>query len=989
MMEKRVLNESKISLLLQVSGQATDEKAIEHICQYTLKSKTDLEVIFIAQNAAAQTKVEGNKAYAELAAKNKSFIVYNQKKQALGAGYAQALQQATGANSVLVENIDEVNINNIVTWVNANKRNVKADAIGYTTQAYTKLSTLQNWGLKFYSSAVRFFTPLQTKQTSGEILIVKTEEAQPLFSQQLLAANSHLALLYTAHCNGINTVDYTIVAQNKVPKTGIVQGLLFPIKAIALRWNYFVSAALAELKLPNKVSFKNGNHPLYRLVFFALVLLSTFAMPFFSGDFGMTWDERQHNDYSQLSYKWFASMGSDTSAIADPKGNADYVRQAYRYYGEQINTVAAIVYTTFDLPPFETRHFINSLYGLIGIIFCGLAVKQLVGWRGGILAILFMVFNPGWFGNSMNNPTDIPFASSFAMSLYFFIKILKSMPKPSRSNLVWLALAVGLGIGSRIGALLILAYFALFVGIQWLWLFKDKTQKPMGLIPNYLKIFLTVAILGYIFGILLWPYGLSNPLKNPFIAFAKASDNSFYTNNVEIFEGKRMYMLLQAPWYYVVKFLAIGNPLYLLAGLGLFIVLIKWIKDKIGIGIALMLLFMVAFPIAYAEYSNINYYNGWRHYLFIVPSLVAIAAVAFDYLIGNNNKIVQYVSLVVLLGLFAKPTYWFVKNHPNQYVYFNELVGGINGAYGNYETDYYSNSCREAAEWIAKQEPRKKALVCINNEPLTASYYANKINPDLQFQWVREYEEQKPEWDYLILTTRTYSKNELLNGAFPPRGTVYTVMADNVPLAAVVKREVNYMPMGYKTIDGKQLDSSVMYFKKAVEWEPKSEEAHRMYGFALMLTNQFDAADKEFDQAIALFPENYSAYSNKALLYFNKKEYQKCIDASIKATTYKNNTTEAYYYSALAYLNMNNYNGAIERLETALKFNGQTPEIYYYLGKSYEAVNNATQAASNYEYCLGMNPNFKQAWADLANQYKILGKMDGYEYCMQKFNSTP
>jgi hypothetical protein len=201
-------------------------------------------------------------------------------------------------------------------------------------------------------------------------------------------------------------------------------------------------------------------------------------------------------------------------------------------------------------------------------------------------------------------------------------------------------------------------------------------------------------------------------------------------------------MLLQAPWYYVIKFLSIGNPLYLLLGSALFVILIRWIKEIIGIGMALMLLFMVVFPIAYVEYSNINYYNGWRHYLFIVPSMVALAAVAYDYLLGSNNKIVKYISVVVLVGLFVKPTYWFIKNHPNQYVYFNELVGGINGAYGNYETDYYSNSCRAAGEWIAKQEPNKKLTVCINNEPLTASYYANKINPNIQFQWVREYEEE-------------------------------------------------------------------------------------------------------------------------------------------------------------------------------------------------------------------------------------------------------
>lgn len=978
-MEKQTLIESRITLLLPVDGKNASEKAIDGICQYVLKAKADIECFFITTNNDLVSK---NKNYTELNAKGKAICINS--KSSLSGSYSEALKQATGAHVICIETFSDLNLNNIINWVNANKRQFKAGTIGYASQ-----TGKSSFGNKVYNASLHFFIPLQLKQTSVPVLIGKTDDLLNLFSTKVVAATSHLSILYTANCSAVEITDYNVSAFNKLPENGFGAALTFPFKAIGMRYNYFVTAALAELKIPNLNSLKNGNHPLYRLLFFVFVLLATFAMPYFSGDFGMTWDERQHNDYSQLSYKWFASLGEDSSAIAEPKGSADFIRQAYRFYGEQINTVSAIVYTTFGLPPFETRHFINALYGLIGVIFCGLAVKQLVGWRGGILAIIFMVFNPGWFGNSMNNPTDIPFASSFAMSLYFFIKILKSMPKPSTSNLVWLGMALGLGIASRIGAFLILAYFALFLGVQFLWLFKNKNIKPFKFIGKYFKVFITVAVIGYILGIILWPYGLLNPFKNPFIAFAKASDNSFYTNNVEIFEGKRMYMLLQAPWYYVIKFLSIGNPIYLLLGSGLFLLLIKWIKDAIGIGMAIMLLFMVLFPIAYVEYSNINYYNGWRHYLFIVPSMVALAAVAFDYLIGNSNKIIQYVSIFVLVGLFVKPTYWFVKNHPNQYVYFNEIVGGIDGAYGNYETDYYSNSCREAGEWIAKQEPNKKLLVCINNEPLTASYYANKINPDIQFQWVREYEEQKPEWDYLILTTRTYSKNELLNGAFPPKGTVYTVMADNVPLAAVVKREFNYMPLGYKAIDNKKFDSAVAYFNKAVLWEPKSEESNRMYGFALMLNNQFDLAEKAFDKSIEIFPENYTAYANKGLLYFNLKQYQKCIDACVKATTYKNNITEAYYYSALAYLNMNDYNGAIERLETALKYNGQSPEIFYYLGKSYEMVKNTTKAVSNYEYCLGMNANFKQAWFDLANQYKLLGKNDGYEFCMQKFSALP
>ncbi len=988
-MENITKIDSKISIIFKVSNQNIAQ--YESFFAQIVKSKTDLECIVIV-DSDEQNFINNNKSFAELVSKNKGKIIAC--KNTLGNSYALALKKASGSVSILINDLIRINLNSIISWVTTNKKNIVNDEIlvGSRGLKGSNGKTNTNFISKLYNSAIRFFTALNLRDHSANVLVAKTQTLITEFDNKLATANTHLDIISLANYSGIHLKEFALSAEKHINNNTFLNVLSVPILAFIMRFKYFVISAIAELKYSEKPSLSNGNHPIYRLLFFVLILLSTFAMPYLSRDFGMTWDEKQHNDYSVLSSNWMLTLGADSSAIIEAKGNADFIRQCYRYYGEQSNLIAALVYRTFNLAPFETRHFIISLYGLLGLIGIALAAKELAGWRAGILAILFTFFNPGWLGNSMNNPTDIPFAAGFALSLYFIIKILKALPKPKFSHLIWLGIAIGIGIGGRIGAFLLIAYFGLFMGINWLSLFKNKNSKNLNirLIWPYAKIVITVACFGYLFGILLWPYALESPFVNPFIAFSKASDNvSFYTNNVELFDGKRLYMRDQAPWYYVIKFLTFGNPIYLLLGFALGIILIKWMHTKINFGYIGLLLFMIVFPIGYAEYANLNYYNGWRHYLFILPSLITLSAVVFDFLLSQNSKIIRIATAIIITGLFAKPTYWIIKNHPNEYVYFNEFVGGINGAYGNYETDYYSNSCREAGEWIAKQEPNKNLLVCINNEPLTASYYANKINPKIQFQWVREYEEQKPEWDYLILTTRTYSKNELLNGSFPPKGTVYTVMADDIPLAAVVKRQVNYMPAGYKAIDNKQFDSAVALFNQAVLWEPKSEEATRMYGFALMLNNKFDLAEKAFDKSIEIFPENYSAYANKGLLYFNMKDYKKCIDACFKATTYKNNITEAYYYAALAYLNLNDYNGAIERLETALKFNGQSPEIFYYLGKSYEAVKNTTKAISNFEYCLGMNPNFKQAWGDLANQYKSLGKAYEAEECMKRYNAIP
>lgn len=989
-MDKTTKNESRISIILSAGNLENNFSTFESLFSSISKSKSDLECVIVdpAEGDKNTAKLQADRSFADLQAKGRARVV--KANGSLGALYAAGLNEAEGAISLLVENAAQVNIASLASWVSANKKSIRNQEFfvgSYGVKNAANKAPARPWTEKLYNSAIRFLTPLNLRDHNAGVLAVRTEGAVTAFGNQLAAGRNHLEILHLAACSDITLNESALGADKKTASKGLGDILLAPFTAIALRWRYFVPGALHEMKA--KPSLVSSNHPLYRLIFFALVILATVMMPLLSRDFGMTWDEKQHNEYSQVAYTWFASFGEDTAAIVESKSNSDYIRQAYRYYGEQSNIVAAIIYNVFDLPVFETRHFIISLYGLLGLICIGMAAKELGGWRAGIIGVLFTFFNPGWLGNSMNNPTDIPFATGFAFSLYFFIKVLKGLPKPKPAHLVWLGIGIGIGIASRVGAFLLIAYLALFLGVNWLSKFRDKDIKPGKLILPYAKIFLTVAVLGYIFGILLWPYALISPFKNPFVAFAKASDNtSFYTNNTELFDGMRLFMREQAPWYYVIRFLSIGNPVYLLLGLFIPVALFKWMKERIHYGFIVLLLFMVIFPVAYAEYANLNYYNGWRHYLFVLPGWIVLSAVSFEFLIGNKNNIVRYASLVVLLVLFAKPTAWIIKNHPNEYVYFNEIAGGMKGAYGKYELDYYSNSCREAGEWIARQEPNKKVLVAINNEPLTASYYAQQINPKMEFMWVREYEEYRPEWDYLILTTRTFSGKELLNGSFPPKGTVYTVDVDGVPIAAVVKRENDYMPMGYRTMREQKLDSAIYYFGKAAEWDPKNEETHRMLGLVLLQSNRFAESEKELDKAIEIYPENFSAYSNKALLYFTQRNYNKCIEFAEMAVKFKENVTESYYYAALSYLNLNQPYPAIDKLEKALMHGGQIPEFYYYLGKAYDAINNPEKSAAAYEACLSLNKNFVQAWADLSRAYSELGMEQQAQAAMQQYQQA-
>ena len=971
MIEKKFID-SRISLIL-IYQQKFDNQFTQ-LMHSISKSKTDCEAIVICNDTDEKSISSKNQ---ELISKNKlKFVNKNEDF------FQKAVQLVEGANTIICDGISLFNINSSLAWVNTNKKNLVKDEFYIATRKIdTKKLAITD---RLSNAAYKFFTPSKNEDAGFGQLIVNSKILTETLTNDSCYSKNVNELILHLELHEIKLNEAVISAHDKVNAASWVDVLKSPLYFFKHIINWFILYPFKQIGA-KKFQLNNGNSGIYRLLF----LVSTFFIAYFmlskSFDFGLTWDSKLHNQYGYDMLKYFESGGKDTTCFTSHRD--------YPYYGEHINVIASYINKNYEPSwgEYGTRHLLNALYGFIAMLFAGLIARELLSWRTGLIAFWAIFLTPTFFAHSMNNPTDIPLATGFAIAIFGIIKILKQLPKVKFNAILIFAIGFGVAIGSRIVGVLLVAYLGMFMGIVWLLVVKKTSfNDGLKLIFPYLKVIGLAFIIGYFIGLSLWPYGRFRPIDGPLEALTRSSNNAFYAYNLELWQGVKTYMIYM-PWYYVVKFMGITLPLYALFGILLFIgSLFFYVKKKPAIPVFLVL-FTFVFPLIYAEIKNITYYNGWRHYLFIYPSLVALLALGYDYTFTYiKPKFISYILAVLMFGLAAKTTLWSIQNHPNETVYYNEIVGGTKGAFGNYEMDYYANSARQAAEWIANNEPKgKKLVIGTNNEPLCVSYYATKINDSIQTVWMRDYEEEKQFWDYQVLTSRTYSKTQMNNGGYPPKGTVYTVNVDGVPIAAVVKREVFYMPLGYRAIDNKQIDSAIYYFAKATEWDNKSEENFRMYGFALMLGNRFDEADKAFNKSIELYPENYSAYANKGLMYFNQKLYQKSIEACAKATKLKENITEAYYYAALAYLNMNDYNGAIERLETALKFNGQSPEIFYYLGKSYEAIKNTTKAAANFEYCLGMNPNFKQAWGDLANQYRSLGKTQDADFCMQKYNSIP
>ena len=359
--------------------------------------------------------------------------------------------------------------------------------------------------------------------------------------------------------------------------------------------------------------------------FLVLALSTLFIIPMLSKDAGNSGDEASHHEQSQYVYDYYTTFGKDTMAITPrPK---DYNQP---YYGQFADNLSYFVAKTLSVNnKYSVRHVVNSLFGWLAILFAALIAYRIAGWRAAVITFILMLFSPRLLGHSFNNLKDIPFASSIIIALYYIIRLIQQFPKIKISTAVLLACAIGIAIAVRVGGLILFPYFAFF---SFLYFLLRNYKKP-GLFSKtaryeFLKLLtwgVAISFVGYVIGVLLWPFAIQKPVEN--VLFAYKSMSSFAIGIRQLFEGSLQWSDY-LPWYYTPKLILMTIPVAVIAGLMLFFIFI-W-KDKKNYFNYFIVFFAFFFPIFWIVYTNANVYGGWRHSLFAYPPMVVAAGLGFN-----------------------------------------------------------------------------------------------------------------------------------------------------------------------------------------------------------------------------------------------------------------------------------------------------------------------------------------------------------------------
>jgi tetratricopeptide (TPR) repeat protein len=620
----------------------------------------------------------------------------------------------------------------------------------------------------------------------------------------------------------------------------------------------------------NKINFRT-----LTLVSLAIMMI---AMLWVSKDFGITGDEITQNTYGQKVYDYYATFGKDKSCL-EPFGR---ISNAF-YYGGFYDCMCVAINKVSPFDPFNTRHFINAFFGFLIIVYACRMARFVRGWDAAFLVAWCLFLSPRFLGESMNNPKDIPFALGMLMGVYYISKFISAFPRPTWRNIIGVALSIGFAISIRVGGLLLIPFLAVAVLLQFIFEWRKEYKLGSKEIRQLVVRCVIISIAGYIAGLVFWPYALQDPINNPLKALGEMAQ--FSTSIGMLFNDAKI-TSDSVPWYYIPKWLSISTPVILLAGIVLSPMLL-WDKEYKRTQV-LFLFFAALFPLFYVIYKKSPLYDGWRHLLFIYPPLMLLCALTFISCFRRiTSQYGKYALAAVLFVGFALPAKWCLANHPNEIVYFNEVQGGINGAYGYYETDYYMNSLKQAAYKLTEMKglrTTKDTIVIASNAIEPVIEYFKAINPRIQCSYIRYYQRYEKKWDYALIYTRFIDKDLLQNGYFPPANTIATIKADNVPLCAIVKSEPDQA--GYKAnefLKANNFDSAIVWFEKHMQQDPNDESSMDNYAIALASKGRIPDAIAQVRKKLKMDPEDLQSYQLLINIYKATGDKQSAQQAAMEA----------------------------------------------------------------------------------------------------------
>ena len=188
-------------------------------------------------------------------------------------------------------------------------------------------------------------------------------------------------------------------------------------------------------------------------------------------------------------------------------------------------------------------------------------------------------------------------------------------------------------------------------------------------------------------------------------------------------------------------------------------------------------------PLIAVVLFNSTLYNGWRQMYFVYPSIIFISSICINYFYNLKSILIKKILLFFLILYSFNILLWIVKNHPHQYVYFNESINKKN-LENKFDLDYWGLSYKENFEFILNNDKKEKIKIFnLSHNKLFYSLFTLDENSRKKFIVVDNINDADYIFNNFYMKKLDYSAETLQNFKL-----VNEILVDNFSINSLYKR---------------------------------------------------------------------------------------------------------------------------------------------------------------------------------------------------------
>ena len=333
---------------------------------------------------------------------------------------------------------------------------------------------------------------------------------------------------------------------------------------------------------------------------------------------------------------------------------------------------------------------------------------------------------------------------------------------PSALRVLGIILPAGILLGITVSIRIFGPLAGILVAIYLLW---KSGARAWLVIAAY-------ALIAVMTTYLTWPYLWPNPIGH-FFETVQIMAQHPWPGSV-LFNGVTFRANgLPASYMPILLAIQLTEPVWVLFGVGVAVAIYGSIKRRMENRelLALMLIWFIL-PLFTFIVLRPTMYDNFRQSFFILPPIFFMTGLAFERI---RKPVLQgaLIGLVAIPGLIAS-----VRLHPYEYIYYNQFIGGLNGAAHKFELDYWGISYRAAAQEVNRIVP-PNANVWVDGPAHLLGTFAR---PDLHLYSAYE-AERADHYDAVV----TLARYDLEKTSFPDASIIYAVTREGAVLAVIRK----------------------------------------------------------------------------------------------------------------------------------------------------------------------------------------------------------